>query len=169
MEEKIILGNIITMDEKRPFAKAALVKDGVFELALHNSKTAAKMNTVSTGNGFKAGYSSSVGVSPLNCYILPGEKSLDELMAEMGEGLVIDDLAGLHAGIDAVTGNFSLQCAGYLVENGKRSRSISLITIADNFLELMKKVKTIGSDLEWGLSGVVAPSILFTECAIGGE
>jgi hypothetical protein len=33
----------------------------------------------------------------------------------------------------------------------------------------MKKVKTIGSDLEWGLSGVVAPSILFAECAIGGE
>ena len=28
--DKIILGNFITMDEKRPFAKAALVKDGVF-------------------------------------------------------------------------------------------------------------------------------------------
>ena len=30
MKEVIILGNIITMDEKRPFAKAALVKNGVF-------------------------------------------------------------------------------------------------------------------------------------------
>ena len=30
MKQTIILGNIITMDEKRPFAKAALVKDGVF-------------------------------------------------------------------------------------------------------------------------------------------
>ena len=30
MKEIIILGNIITMDEKRPFAKAALVRDGVF-------------------------------------------------------------------------------------------------------------------------------------------
>jgi predicted amidohydrolase YtcJ len=30
MKQSIILGNIITMDEKRPFAKAALVKDGVF-------------------------------------------------------------------------------------------------------------------------------------------
>ncbi len=156
-------------DEGCPTRKKEVVKGGVFELALHNSKTAAKMNTVSTGNGFKAGYSSSVGVAPQNCYIVPGEKSLDELMAEMGEGLVIDDLAGLHAGIDAVTGNFSLQCAGYLVENGRRSRSISLITIADNFLDLMKKVREVGRDLEWGLSGVVAPSILFSECAIGGE
>ena len=30
MKETIILGNIITMDEKKPFAKAALVKNGVF-------------------------------------------------------------------------------------------------------------------------------------------
>ncbi len=156
-------------DEGCPTKKKEVVREGRFELALHNSKTAAKMNTVSTGNGFKSNYSSSVGVSPLNCYIVPGKKSLEELMAEMGEGLVIDDIAGLHAGIDAVTGNFSLQCAGYLVENGKRSRSISLITIADNFLDLMKKVRNVGSDLEWGLSNTMAPSVLFTECSIGGE
>ena len=30
MKKTVILGNLITMDEKRPFAKAALVKDGVF-------------------------------------------------------------------------------------------------------------------------------------------
>ena len=30
MKQTLIFGNIITMDEKRPFAKAALVKDGVF-------------------------------------------------------------------------------------------------------------------------------------------
>ena len=30
MKQTVILGNIITMDEKRPFANAALVKNGVF-------------------------------------------------------------------------------------------------------------------------------------------
>ena len=30
MKQTLILGNIITMGEKRPFAKAALVKNGVF-------------------------------------------------------------------------------------------------------------------------------------------
>ena len=30
MKQTVILGNIITVDEKKPFAKAALVKDGVF-------------------------------------------------------------------------------------------------------------------------------------------
>ena len=87
----------------------------------------------------------------------------------MGEGLVIDDVAGLHAGIDHVTGNFSLQCAGYRVEGGRRAESVTLITVAGNFLEMMKKVREVGNDLEWGLSTVTAPSILFTEVAIAGE
>jgi len=30
MKQTLILGNIITMDEKRPFAKAALIRNGVF-------------------------------------------------------------------------------------------------------------------------------------------
>ena len=156
-------------DEGCPTYKKNVVKDGVFELALQDSKSAARMGTKSTGNGFKGSYASAVGVSPMNCYIVPGEKSLDELMAMMGEGLVITDLAGLHAGIDAVTANFSLQCSGYLVKGGKRDRSVSLITVAANFLELMKKVEAVGSDIEWSVSADASPSIYFTEVAIAGE
>ena len=156
-------------DEGCPTFRKEVVKDGIFATALHNSKTAAKMGTESTGNGFKAGYASAVGVSPMNCYIAPGKKSFEDLMADMGEGLVIEDLAGLHAGIDHVTGNFSLQCAGYLVKGGKKVKSVSLITIAGNFLDMMKNMKEVGSDLEWGLSEVTAPSILFAEVAISGD
>lgn len=69
----------------------------------------------------------------MNCYIQPGDKSLDELCQDMQEGLVITELAGLHAGIDFVTTNFSLQCSGYYVKNGKCDHSVSLITVAGNF------------------------------------
>ena len=58
----------------------------------------------------------------------------------MKDGLVITDLAGLHAGLNHVTTDFSLQCSGYLVKDGKRDRSVALITAAGNFLDLMKKV-----------------------------
>ena len=42
MKQSIILGNIITMDEKRPFAKAALVKNGVFAY-IGNAEEAKKL------------------------------------------------------------------------------------------------------------------------------
>ncbi|MBQ1508965.1 MAG: TldD/PmbA family protein, partial [Erysipelotrichaceae bacterium] len=98
-----------------------------------------------------------------------GEKDLKALEEAMKEGLVITDFQGLHAGIDFVTTNFSLQCSGYTVKDGKRERSVSLITAAGNFLDLMKKVAEVGSDLDWKYHSVAVPSILFEEISIAGE
>ena len=156
-------------DEGCPTKTKTLVDHGVFKMALHNTQSAMRMNTESTGNGFKPGYASPVGVHPMNCYIVPGDKSLDELCADMKEGYVITSLQGLHAGVDFVTTNFSLQSSGYYVKDGKRERSVTLVTVAANFLELMNKVVAVGNDLEWSYRSVTCPSIAFSECAVAGE
>ena len=156
-------------DEGCPTKEKVLVDQGIFKLALQSTKSALRMKTESTGNGFKSGYASSVSVQPMNCCIKPGQKSLDELCQEMKEGLVITDLAGLHSGIDFVSTNFSLQASGYYVKDGKRAQSITLITVADSFMNLMNKVVEVGNDLDWKYHSVVCPSIYFKECAISGE
>lgn len=156
-------------DEGCACTKKNVVKDGVFTTILHNSRTAAKMHTESTGNGFKGGYSSPVGVSMMNCFIEPGTKSLEDMCKDMGEGVVITDLEGLHAGLNAVTGDFSLQCAGYYVKDGKRDHSIALITVAGNFLDMLNHVVEVGNDIDWKYKTVVTPSIAFEGCAISGE
>lgn len=156
-------------DEGCPTRRKVLVDKGVFTSMIHNTKSALRMKSESTGNGFKSGYASNVEVQPLNCFIKPGEKSLDEMCKDMNEGLVITELAGLHAGIDFVTTNFSLQCSGYYVKDGKRDHSVSLITVAANFLELLNDVVEVGSDLDWQYKQIVTPSIRFNKCAISGE
>ena len=156
-------------DEGCPTRRKVLVDKGVFRQALHNTKSAARMGVESTGNGFRHGYAGSVSVSPKNCCILPGEDSFDALLEKMGNGLVITRLAGLHAGLNHVTTDFSLQCFGYLVKDGKKERPVALITVAGNFLELMKKVEAVGSDLEWEYRSLACPSILFESCAVAGE
>ena len=156
-------------DEGYPTCKKTLVENGKFVKMLHSTKSAMRLNTTSTGNGFKGSYSSPVDVLPMNCYIVPGEKSFDELLKQMDEGLVIESFMGLHAGIDFASTNFSLQCSGYYVKDGKRDRSVSLITAAANFLELMKNVEEIGNDLKWKFDNTLSPSILFKSIAISGE
>ncbi len=156
-------------DEGCPTRKKILVDRGVFREALHNTKSAARMGTASTGNGFKNGYAGTVSVSPMNCCILPGDRDLAGLMEDMGDGLVVTRFAGLHAGLNHVTTDFSLQCFGYLVKNGKRDRNAALITAAGNFLDLMKKVVAVGSDLEWEYRTIACPSVAFENCAIAGE
>ena len=156
-------------DEGCPTRRKEIVKDGVFTTILHSTKTALAAGTESTGNGFKGDYTAPVDVKPKNCMIVPGEKSLEELCEEMGEGLVIKDLQGLHAGINPVTTDFSLQCSGYYVKDGKKAHGVTLVTVAANYLELMKNVVSVGSDLEWTYLPVACPSVLFTGAAISGE
>lgn len=156
-------------DEGVPCTKKVLVDKGVFKQALHDLKSAKRMHTQSTGNGFKSGAAGVVGVLPMNMYIEPSDKSFDELVQDMGTGFVITDLEGLHAGIDFVTTNFSLQCRGYWVENGVRKDNITLVTVASNFMDMMKQVKDVANDLEWEYHGIVSPSISFEGLAISGE
>lgn len=155
-------------DEGHPTYEKTVVRDGVFETILHNTRSAIKMGAQSTGNGFKAG-AGSTSASAMNLWIVPGQDDFDTLVKTMDNGVVITELAGMHAGVDFITTNFSLQAKGYLVEHGEKVRPLTLITIAGNFLDLMKKAKAVGNDLEWKLRSVAAPSILFEEAAIGGN
>ncbi|CEH34479.1 TldD/PmbA protein [Romboutsia lituseburensis] len=93
-------------DEGVATFKKEIVSQGKLTTLLHNLKTANKANVKTTGNGFKASYSSQVGVEPSNLYIEKGEKSFDELMGLVGEGVVITDLAGLHSGANSIQETF---------------------------------------------------------------
>ena len=156
-------------DEGCPTRAKVLVNDGIFANMLHDTKSGNRMGMESTGNGFKSGYAGAVSVQPMNCYIEPGQYTLDELCEQMKDGVVITDLQGLHAGLDFVSGNFSLQASGYTVKDGKKDHALALITVADNFLELMNKVVEVGNDLDWQYHQVASPSIRFTKCAISGQ
>ena len=155
-------------DEGHPTYTKAVVEKGVFETVLHNNKSALKMNTESTGNGFRSG-GGATDVSATNLYIVPDQEDLEGLEKTMKDGIVITSLAGMHAGIDFVTTNFSLQAKGYLVKDGKKDRPVTLITIAGNFLDLMNHVHAVGSDLDWSYRSVAAPSVLFDGIAVSGK
>lgn len=150
-----------------------LVDKGVLTGILHNRKTAAKAGTQSTGNGFRSGYRGSVSVGPTNFYIEPGDKNLESLFAQAGNGIYIKELAGLHSGTNTVSGDFSLSCEGYLIENGKIGRAVDQITLADNFYLLLNKIICVGSDLYFDppsdAGSIGSPSLLITDAAISGE
>lgn len=154
-------------DEGVACYKKEVVKDGVFTTLLHNLKTARYFKTTSTGNGFKAG--AAVGVRGMNFYIMPGEKTKEELIESVQEGLLITSVSGLHAGVNPISGDFSAQSSGYLIENGKISRPVTLIVVSGNFIKMMNEIEEIGNDLKVSYNGIGAPSIKFTGLPVSGE
>ena len=157
-------------DEGVLTTEKAIIDKGVFATALYNLKSANKAGRQSTGNGFRSG--SAVSEMPTNLVVEPGDKSFDELLAEAGEGIILTDLSGLHAGVNAISGDFSLLCEGYLIENGKQGRPVEQITVAGNFYEVIKSIKSVGNDIINVPSGegeFFTPSVYIESLAISGD
>ena len=147
----------------------AVIEKGKLTTLLHNLKTARKAGVKTTGNAAKQGYAGAVTVSPTNFYIAPGEKSLEQLMQDMGDGLVITEVSGLHAGANFISGDFSLIAQGYTVKDGKKDAPVEQITVAGNFFQLLKNIRAVGNDLTFPGSAIGSPSVDVGEIAVAGK
>lgn len=156
--------------EGSPTYKKNLIENGVFKTLLYNLKTAAVAGKETTGNAAKAGYDGAVGISPATLYIAPGELSEEELLEKAGNGVYITSLGGLHAGANPVSGDFSLQSSGFMIENGKKAGYVKSFTVAGNFYDLLKQITGIASNLELpGMARIGSPSVLVEGLSIAGK
>lgn len=150
----------------------ALIKNGVLKTLLYDLTYAAKAGKAPTGNAARGSIADPVSISPYCLRIAAGNESPEELLAKLGNGIYINELKGLHAGADAVTGDFSIESAGFLVENGKLTAPVHSFTVAGNFFELLKAVEGVANNVEMGLSAVsctAAPDLLIRGLSVAGE
>ncbi|GAU76102.1 TldD/PmbA family protein [Fusibacter sp. 3D3] len=149
-----------------------MIEKGVLKTYFHNLKTAKKEGVSSTGNASKGSYKGTIGVSATNIYVEPDKYSFEEIIASVEDGIYIIDLQGLHAGLSQVSGDFSLQCYGYHIKNGKLDKPVSQITVAGNYFELLKDIELIGNDLKFTIMGDAytgSPTIKIKKLSISGE
>jgi PmbA protein len=154
-------------DEGVPQQRTVLVEKGIFKGFYHSLSTAVKMGCQPTGNGFRASVASPPRADISNFYLQPGEGEFKELLEREEEVLVVYELMGLHTA-DSVSGDFSLGVSGALYRNGKRVSAVRGVTVAGNFLNLIKDISAIGGDLEF-YSNVGSPSVLVKNITVGGK
>lgn len=151
--------------EGAPCRNKAVIRDGKLETLLHNLKTAHKQGVKTTGNA------TSAGVAPSNLFFAPSALTLDQLTERANGGLLITELQGMHAGANAISGDFSLSAKGFLIENGRPGRPVHQITVAGNFYELLKHIEAVGGDLRFappGVSCIGSPSLLAGTLSVAG-
>lgn len=159
-------------DEGVPSVRTELVEHGKLKTLLYNLKTAEKAGRVSTSNGTRTSAISPVEVMPSNLYILPGEQSFEQLLNDMGEGLVIRNFSGLHVGMDPISGDFSLLAGGWLRLRSGELQPVEQITVAGNFFKLLMGIQAVGNDLWLGVPREVvvgSPSLYVNQLMISGS
>ena len=154
-------------------ARKNVIEAGVLKTLLYNLQTAAKAGVETTGNASKGSYASPVGISPYCFCLEAGEHNLDDLLAQAGDGIYVTEMKGFHAGADAVTGDFSIECAGFRIEGGKLGGPLKSFTVAGNFFGLLKEIAAVADNVEVGFSGGFtcfgAPAILVPGMSVAGK
>jgi PmbA protein len=159
--------------EGTPTVCKKVIEKGTLNTLLYNLKTAAVAGKQTTGNGAKASYDGAVNVRPFTMYLAAGEFTEEQLLEKAGKGVYINSLGGLHAGANSITGDFSLQSAGFMIENGKKTIPVKSFTVAGNFFDLLQKITAVGSNVElpsaMGMNAYGAPSVLVDDLSVAGK
>ena len=150
----------------------AVIEGGKLNTLLHNLKTANKQGVKTTANAARGSYASTVGVAPSNFFFAPSDTGFDAMAAKVGDGLLITDLQGMHAGANPITGDFSLAAKGFRIEGGKVTGPVNQITVAGNFYEVLRDIEAVGADLEFRAPGVScfgSPCLLVSALSVAGK
>lgn len=139
-----------------------LISKGTLKTYLHNLVTAKKDGVESTGNGF------GTGVSPVNLKFNPGVSKNADLIASTSDGIYITEVQGAHAGANAVSGDFSLQASGFVVRNGELKEPVALITVAGNFITMLKDIVLVADDSKLSYFGITTPSVKVKSMPVSG-
>jgi PmbA protein len=157
--------------EGTPTGRTALIEGGRLLGFLYDWRTARRAGRSTTGNASRGSYRAPPSVGTTNLIVEPGDHDLAGLAAEAGDGLYVTDVAGLHSGVNPVSGTFSVGASGRLIQNGEFGQPVREITIASDLVSMLKAVRFVGSEARWVPFGgsVKAPPLLVAEMSVSGS
>jgi PmbA protein len=158
-------------DEGTPRQRTALIEGGRLRAYLYDAYTARRGGAASTGNAGRSGYRAPPGVAASNLVVGPGAAGLEQLLRDAGDGVLVEDVAGLHSGVNPVSGAFSVGAGGLAIRGGEAAEPLREFTIAGDLVSMLGAVRAAGSESRWVPFGgsVSAPPLLIGEMTVGGS
>jgi PmbA protein len=146
-----------------------LITAGSLDGFLWDSYNARKAGLRSTGSAVRGTRGlPTPGVRALSAEAGSGG-SLDDLIASVDLGVYVFALAGLHSGVNTISGDFSVGVEGRMIRAGSIAEPISECTIGSTLQRLLLDISAVGSDRIYMPSGVAAPSMIVSGVRLSGR
>ncbi len=171
-------GSYMYDDEGVQGRETDLIRDGVLVGRLHSRETAAKLGETPTGNGRALNYRFAPIVRMTNTFIVPGTGSVDDLFADIEDGLYVKNWYGGMTSMEMFT--FSAGEA-YRIRNGKVEELLRPVMLSGNVFSTLHNLDAVANDLEMNEGGGCgkagqgplpvsngSPHIRIQKCLIGG-
>lgn len=154
-------------DEGVATTNKKIIDKGVLKTFFYNLATAKKDGVQTTGNARERG--SKMGIGFTNIYLKPGKLSEEQLFEKIKNGIYITSLTGLHAGLNPVSGDFSLQAEGFHIKNGKLDKPLTLFTLSGNLFNVFNDVIALANNSKLLSSSINCVSMAVKNLKISAE
>ncbi|MGB2202157.1 MAG: metalloprotease TldD [Pseudooceanicola atlanticus] len=174
-------GSISVDDEGTPSGKNVLIEDGVLVGYMQDRQNARLMGVEPTGNGRRESYAHAPMPRMTNTYMLGGDATPDEIVAEMKDGIHAVGFGGGQ--VDITSGKFVFSCTeAYIVKDGKRGAPVKGATLIGDGPQALTRIRALGNDMaldpglgncgkqgQWVPVGVGQPTVLIGGLTVGGS
>ena len=145
-----------------------LIERGVLQRFLYNTYSARRAGTVSTASAVRGGFKSGPGTGARALSLVPGDLSPAAVLAQVGEGLMVQSISGVHSGVNPVSGDFSVGAEGMLIKGGALAGPVREFTIASTLQRMLGGVVAIGDDLERLPSNAAGLTLAVADISMSG-
>ena len=146
-----------------------LIEGGVLRKFLYNTYAAARAGTASTASAVRAGFKSAPGTGARALMVVPGTQSPEQILAQVGDGLLVQSVSGVHSGVNTVSGDFSVGAEGVLIKGGELAGPVRELTIASTIQRMLGGIVAVGDDLERLPSSAAGLTLAIADVSMSGE
>ena len=147
--------------------RVVLIEGGVLQGFLQNTATGRRAGMPSTASAVR-GYRSTPGVGAQALSVSLGDGTLDDLVAGVDHGLLVQSMNGLHSGVNPVSGDFSVGVEGLMIRDGALAEPVREATIASTLQRLLLDIAAIGGEREWTPGGTGAAALVVPGVTLSG-
>jgi len=148
--------------------RVPLVDAGVLRGFLYDTYSGRRARRASTGSASRSA-TTPPGVGAPALTLRPGDRTQDELVAAVTDGVYVQDVSGLHSGVNPVSGDFSVGATGLVIRDGAFAEPFREATIASTLQRMLLDVTAVGSDHEWLPSGPAGLTLVIDGVSLGGS
>ena len=173
-------GSLSIDDEGTPTNCTTLIENGILTGYMQDRLNSRLMGVNPTGNGRRESYAHAPMPRMTNTYMLSGDKSPEEIIKSVKNGLYAVDFGGGQ--VDITNGKFVFTCTeAYKIKDGKVDQPVKGATLIGSGPEVLKRVKLVGNDskMDTGTGtcgkdgqsvpvGVGQPTMLVNNLTVGG-
>jgi PmbA protein len=148
--------------------RVPLIERGVLQGFVHSTWTARRMGMQPTGSAVRAGFKSTPTAGCRAVALTPGDQDAAALLSGVTDGVLVQEVSGLHSGVNPISGDFSTGAQGLRIRGGALAEPLREFTIASTIQRLLHDLVAVGSDFTWLPMSAAGMTLVVGDVAVSG-